>query len=194
MFKGSSPHFLCLCCYLVAKSCLFLIPWTIAPPDSSVHGITQGKNTGVGCHFLLQGIILIQESNPHLLQRQMDSLPLCYLGSPSVSKVVLHWRYREATCSPALNGLDKGPARWSQVLWDPSDKDWGWKAGNITLSLEASHITQFTQNLSHEYYSWNCFTHLGAGKGFEAYIGSAVHWTSEERETYDQKYFFNLCY
>ena len=31
------------------------------PRDSS------GKSTGVGCHFLLQGILLIQGSNPHLL-------------------------------------------------------------------------------------------------------------------------------
>ena len=36
-------------------------------PGSSVRGIYPGKNTGVGCHFLLQGIILTQESNPHLL-------------------------------------------------------------------------------------------------------------------------------
>ena len=35
-------------------------------PGSSVRGIYPGKNTGVGCHFLLQGIILTQESNPHL--------------------------------------------------------------------------------------------------------------------------------
>ena len=33
-------------------------------PDSSVHGIF-GKNTGVGCHFPLQGIFLAQGSNPH---------------------------------------------------------------------------------------------------------------------------------
>ena len=34
----------------------------------------QGKNTGVGCHFLLQGIFLIQGSNPSLLHWQADSL------------------------------------------------------------------------------------------------------------------------
>ena len=27
----------------------------------------QGKNIGVGCHFLLEGIFLTQRSNPHLL-------------------------------------------------------------------------------------------------------------------------------
>ena len=35
-----------------------------------------GKNTGVGSHFLLPGIFLIQGSNLHLLQWQADSLPL----------------------------------------------------------------------------------------------------------------------
>ena len=30
-----------------------------------------GKNTGVGCHFFLQGIFLIQGLNPHLLHWQV---------------------------------------------------------------------------------------------------------------------------
>ena len=38
-------------------------------------------NTGVGCHFLLQGIFLTQGSNPHLLHWQVDSLPLSHLRS-----------------------------------------------------------------------------------------------------------------
>ena len=40
-----------------------------------------GKNTGVGYHFLLQGIFLIQGSNLHLLHWQVDSLPLSLQGS-----------------------------------------------------------------------------------------------------------------
>ena len=36
------------------------------PPGSSVHGDSAGKNTGVGCHALLQGIFPIQGSNPGL--------------------------------------------------------------------------------------------------------------------------------
>ena len=32
-------------------------------PDSPVHGISLGKNTGVGCHFLLKGIFPTQELN-----------------------------------------------------------------------------------------------------------------------------------
>ena len=36
----------------------------------------SGKNTGVGCHFLLQGIFPTQGSTPCLLRWQADSLPL----------------------------------------------------------------------------------------------------------------------
>ena len=35
-------------------------------PGSSVHGDSPGKNTGVDCHALLQGIFLTQGSNPDL--------------------------------------------------------------------------------------------------------------------------------
>ena len=48
-------------------------------PDSPVHGDSPGKNTGVGCHALLQGIFLTQGLNPRLLcllRRQVGSLPL----------------------------------------------------------------------------------------------------------------------
>ena len=46
-----------------------------------------GKNTGVGCYFLLQGIFPTQGLNPsllHLLHLYADSLPLHHLGSPPV--------------------------------------------------------------------------------------------------------------
>ena len=42
---------------------------------------SPGKNTQVGCQFLLQGNFPAQGSNPHLLHRQADSLPLSHLGS-----------------------------------------------------------------------------------------------------------------
>ena len=42
---------------------------------------SPGKNTGVGCHFILYGIFLTQGLNPCLLcllYWQVDSLPLCH--------------------------------------------------------------------------------------------------------------------
>ena len=57
-------------------------PMDCSLPGSSVHGISQGKNTGVGCHFLLQRTFLTQGLNPHLLHWQANSLPLSHQGSP----------------------------------------------------------------------------------------------------------------
>ena len=64
---------------LVTKACPTLVtPWTVGcqalcPWDSS------DKNIRVGCHFLLQGILPTQGSNPlllHLLHWQAGSSPL----------------------------------------------------------------------------------------------------------------------
>ena len=38
-----------------------------SPPGSSVHGFSQGKNIGVGCHDFLQKIFPTQGSNLGLL-------------------------------------------------------------------------------------------------------------------------------
>ena len=60
---------------LVSDSC---DPMDCSPPGSSVHGISPGKNTGMGCHFLLQRIFPNQGSNPSLQHWHADSLPLSY--------------------------------------------------------------------------------------------------------------------
>ena len=54
-----------------------------SPPGSSVLRDSLGKNTGLGCHALLQGIFLTQGSNLHLLcllHWQAGSLPLVLCG------------------------------------------------------------------------------------------------------------------
>jgi len=52
---------------LVAQSCLMLFdPVDCSLPGSSIHGDSPGKNSGVGCHALLQGIFPTQGSNPGL--------------------------------------------------------------------------------------------------------------------------------
>ena len=57
-----------------------LTPHGCRPPGSSVHGIPQGKNTGVGCHFLSRDLPDpgIKSESPTL---QADSSPLSHLGS-----------------------------------------------------------------------------------------------------------------
>ena len=50
-------------------------------PGSSIHGDSPGKNTGVGCHFLLQRIFQTQGSNPGLLHCRQILYHLSHQGS-----------------------------------------------------------------------------------------------------------------
>ena len=60
----------------VAQSCLIHRgPMDCNPPGCSVCGVSSGKNTGVGCHALLQGIFPSQGSNPTSPSLQVSSLP-----------------------------------------------------------------------------------------------------------------------
>ena len=67
------------CCHIR----LFVTPWTVAtrllcPWDS------PGKNTGVGCHSLLQGIFLAQGSNLGFSHFRQILYHLSHQGSPKV--------------------------------------------------------------------------------------------------------------
>ena len=65
----------------VPQKCLTLCnPMNYSLPGGPSN--SPGKNTGVGRHFLLQGIFLMQGSNLHLLHWQADSLPRGHMGSP----------------------------------------------------------------------------------------------------------------
>ena len=57
----------CGCCCLITKSCLTLQPLDLQPTRLLCPWDFPGKNTGVGCHLLLQEIFPTQGSNPHLL-------------------------------------------------------------------------------------------------------------------------------
>ena len=68
---------------LVSQSCRTLCyPMDCSPSGSSVHGDSIGKNTGVGCHALLQGIFPTQGSNPGLLYCRWILYHLRHQGSP----------------------------------------------------------------------------------------------------------------
>ena len=61
---------------LVAQSCLTLCNSVdCSPPGTSVHGDSPGTNTGVGCHFLLQGNLPDPGIQPGSSTLQADSLP-----------------------------------------------------------------------------------------------------------------------
>ena len=69
----------CVCVIGCSVMCNSLRPHGLSPTRLLCPWSFPGKNIRVGCHFLFQGILLTQGSNPrllHLLHWQADSLPL----------------------------------------------------------------------------------------------------------------------
>ena len=77
--KDATRKLLCLVSQLCPTLC---DPMDSSLQGSSVHGDSPGKNTGVGCHDLLQGIFPIQESNSGLPHCRWILYPLSHHGSP----------------------------------------------------------------------------------------------------------------
>ena len=120
---------------LVAQLCLTLCnPMDCSPPGSSVHGDSPGKNNGVGCHVLLQGIFPTQVLNPGLLHCRWILYQLSYLGSPCVCvcmcvcacvRACVHacvrvcMRARACACVCVHNSVLKGIwKKWKNYSWE----------------------------------------------------------------------------
>ena len=88
---------------LLLQSCLTLQdPTDHSLPGSSIHGDSPGKNTGVGCHALLQGIFQTQGSKARLLcllHWQVGFLPLAIPGKPLIKHGV-RWNNGEGNGTP----------------------------------------------------------------------------------------------
>ena len=70
-----------------SQSCpTFCDPLDCSLPGSSDHKISSGKNTGVGCHCLIQGILLMFPVSSAL---QAVSLPLSYLEISNSMDILL---------------------------------------------------------------------------------------------------------
>ena len=74
----------------VAHSCPVLRPHGLSPPGSSLHGDSPGRNTGVGCHALLQGIFPTQGSNPDLPHCRRILYQLSHQGRPRILEWVTY--------------------------------------------------------------------------------------------------------
>ena len=74
-------YVLCVCAQSLSCVQLFATTQAVARQASLSMGFS-GKNTGLCCHFLLQGIFLSQGLNLNLLHWESDSLPVSHLGSP----------------------------------------------------------------------------------------------------------------
>ena len=95
---------------LVARSCPTLVTaWTIACQAPLSMGF-PGKNTGVCCHFLLQGIFLTRRWNLGLLHCRQSPYQLSYRGSQSHIHCVTSYLDGSTGKESARNAGDRGDA------------------------------------------------------------------------------------
>ena len=97
-----------------------------------------GKNTGVGCHFLLQRVFLTQRLNLHLLhflRWQADSLPLHHLGiSTLLNMVQLAW-----DLSRAMETMPHWHSREGQaILWKMLGSP---EMSAVSITRQANHFS-----------------------------------------------------
>ena len=98
-------------------------PMDCSSPGSSVPEDSQGKNTGVGCHALLQGIFPTQGSNPSLLHCRQILYCLSHQGCPRMQEWVAYSFSRRSSWSRIRTGVS-WIAGWFFTRWgtreDPS--------------------------------------------------------------------------
>ena len=88
--RATSKYFIHVLC-LAAQYCLTLCDLTdYSPQGSSVHGYSPGKDTGVDCHALVQGIFPIHGSNPGLPHCRQILYHLSQQGSPRILEWVAY--------------------------------------------------------------------------------------------------------
>ena len=76
----------------------FLWPHRLQPARLLYHGDPPGKNTGVGCHALLQGIFPAQGLNPGLLHCRQILHHMSHQGSPKYMIKYMFCKYLLPLC------------------------------------------------------------------------------------------------
>ena len=99
-------HPSCAVLCLVTQSCPTLCKsMDCSPPGSSVHGDSLGKNTGVGCHALLQGVFSTQGLNPGLPHCRQILYHLSHWGNPRILEWVAYPFSRGSSWSRNQTGV-----------------------------------------------------------------------------------------
>ena len=107
-----------------------LWPQDCSPLGSSVHGDSPGKNTRVGCYFLLQGLFPTQGLNPGLPHHRWILYYLSHQGSPNLGQNHLRSCWR---------GEPPGLSNWIFLVWVQCTNQSASAGWSITLVILSSH-------------------------------------------------------
>ena len=128
----------CALLCLVAQLCLTLCDsMDCSPPSSPIHGDSPGKNSGMGCYALLQGIFLTQGLNPGLPHCRQILYHLSHQGSPRILEWVAYPFSRGSTIWATgktyredwvlTNRCSKTAGHWSRKKVPQGDRAWRWR-------------------------------------------------------------------
>ena len=133
----------------VAQSCPVVCnPMDCRPPGSSVHGDSPGKNNGVGCHALLQGIFLTQGLNPGFQYCEWILYHLSHQGSPYMIMVLIVFSKRIFCTHSMPDIIGILPNIWDRESFTPITVAFG-ENGNAKRSRVWVSI-RFTKKKSEE--------------------------------------------
>ena len=158
---------------LVPQLCMTLCdPMDCSPPGFSVHGDSPGKNTGVDCSFLLQGILLTQGSNPGLLNCRQILHHLSYREAHVRVQCMFHQILARTSALPPPTPT---PTFWPLHFVSVHTPAALLTPGNCFLGFRAPlhfsrHLTLTTPHLSP---SGSCLSR-GNSKGFPTSVGRGV--------------------
>ena len=116
-------------CYFVTKLYVILLrPQGLQLTRMLCPWDFPGKNTGVCCHFLLQGVFLTQREKSRFLHWQADYLPLTHEGNPveyysviKMNKIVSlleRWMDLESVILRRKSEREKQRLKINVYIWD----------------------------------------------------------------------------
>ena len=110
---------------------LFVTPWIVACSKLLCPWDFQGKSTGVGCHFLLQGIFPIQGLNPGLSHCRQTLYRLSHQQSPTIQNI---WT---SLVAQKVKPLSTMPETWVRSLgWEDSlEKEMATHSSTLALKI-----------------------------------------------------------
>ena len=144
-----------------------MTPWTIAL-QTRIHGDSPGKNTGVGCHDLLQGIFPTQGSNPGLSHCRRILYQLSYQGSPGNRFGLLFYQNLRSNSLFLKEKTDKGledqshKGRMEERNQEVTTQRWE-QIQKATVNCFTLHVCLFSSTVSN------------LRSGFVPYTGFVTH-------------------